>query len=307
MKLNIKTASDPVHIGGLVTLIYGQPGIGKTSLGFSSDAPLLLDFENGAYRSAYRKNYVQISNWTDISGITDTDLEGYKTIVVDTLGACLDSVTRHLINSNPKMLNRTTGGLSLPGFGSLKMSFTNWIHRIHNMGLDVVLLAHAKEKNNNDSTTIRPDITGSSYDEMMKVSTLVGYYSVINENGKNIRCLNFNPTEQWVGKNSAGFEALSVPNLSANPNYLSEILSEARSNMGEESDQMAKENEIVDTWRAKVESSKTPNDLNSFIKEINETVKNTGTARLIKGIIVKRAKDQKLEWDGVSGQYKEGS
>ena len=304
MSLKIKTSADPVHIGGLVTLIYGQPGIGKTSLGFSAKSPLLFDFENGAYRSAYRKDYVQIEEWKEVVAVTDADFEGYKTVVIDTIGGCIDSITRHLINSNPKMLNRTTGGLSLPGFGSLKMTFTNFVHRLNNMGLDVVLLAHAKEKNNNDQTIIRPDIVGSSYDEMMKISTLVGYYSIINENGKNLRVLNFNPTESWIGKNSAGFDPLNVPSLSSEPEYLSELLDQARANMGEESEQMAKEKKLVDTWRELINGSESADNLNKLINQIKNEIQNLGTQRRVKSILVKKAKELNMEWTGEA--YKAG-
>lgn len=50
MTLRITRSADPITVERLNVCIYAQPGIGKTSLGFTADAPLLLDFDQGAHR-----------------------------------------------------------------------------------------------------------------------------------------------------------------------------------------------------------------------------------------------------------------
>jgi len=64
-----------------------------------------------------------------------------------------------------------------------------------------VLIAHDKEEGDADSKSVRPDITGGSYSEVMKVSDFVGYLAM---SGKT-RVLDFNPTDKWVGKNPAAW------------------------------------------------------------------------------------------------------
>ena len=91
--LKIVKASEPIVIKQIVTVIYGQPGIGKSTLGFTSKDPLLLDFDKGSYRAANRKDTVQIDSWKDITQITKKDLDPYKTVIVDTAGRALDFLT----------------------------------------------------------------------------------------------------------------------------------------------------------------------------------------------------------------------
>src|SRR5690606_38238567 len=52
MALKITKASDPLTVEQLIVCIYGPPGLGKTTLGFSARKPLLLDFDRGAHRAA---------------------------------------------------------------------------------------------------------------------------------------------------------------------------------------------------------------------------------------------------------------
>ena len=86
MALKILSASEPLPVEQLVVAIYGQPGIGKTTLAFTAEAPLLLDFDKGAYRAVGRKDTVQIESWPDVTNITEADLAPYKTVIVDTAG-----------------------------------------------------------------------------------------------------------------------------------------------------------------------------------------------------------------------------
>ncbi len=112
--LNIKTASDPVELKGFNVVIYGQPGIGKTSLAFSAEKPLLLDFDNGVHRSEYRKDFVPINEWQEVANIQAQDITEYKTIIIDTVDTCLDYLSAGIIKRNPKMGNRN-GGLTMQG------------------------------------------------------------------------------------------------------------------------------------------------------------------------------------------------
>ena len=43
--LRIVRATEPIPVDHPVLLLFGQPGIGKTSLAFSAKRPLLLDFD----------------------------------------------------------------------------------------------------------------------------------------------------------------------------------------------------------------------------------------------------------------------
>ena len=57
MALRITKSSEVIRVERLNTCLYSQPGSGKTTLAFSSESPLLLDFDKGAHRAANRKGH----------------------------------------------------------------------------------------------------------------------------------------------------------------------------------------------------------------------------------------------------------
>ena len=99
MGLTIIRAADPIRVERLNLVLYAQPGIGKTSLAFTADLPLLLDFDNGAHRAANRKDTVRITNWSDVADITAADLAPFKTVIVDTAGRALDVLAADIIRT----------------------------------------------------------------------------------------------------------------------------------------------------------------------------------------------------------------
>src|SRR6185295_18674109 len=125
MSLRIIRSTEPLTVEQLVLCVYSPPGIGKTSLAFTADKPLLLDFDGGAYRSGNRGDIVSANSWTDASGISAADLADYKTLIIDTAGRALDALTVDIIASDPK-LRRRGGALTLQGYGELKSRFISF-------------------------------------------------------------------------------------------------------------------------------------------------------------------------------------
>ena len=106
-------------------LVYGQAGIGKTTIALSAPSPLLFDFDNGVNRVNYAhiKDTVQIEKYTDmLDVINNEDLSSYETLVIDTGGKCLDKMAEYVISKNSKM-GKANGSLTLPGYGERKMEF----------------------------------------------------------------------------------------------------------------------------------------------------------------------------------------
>lgn len=224
--IKIVKAEAPLLVSHLVVTLYGAPGIGKTSLAFTADAPLLLDFDRGAHRAANRKDTVQVGSWAEVADISAKDLEPYKTIVVDTVGRALDQLAASLIAADPKM-GAPSGGLSLPGFGALKASFSAWLGRLRLMGKDVVLIAHADEQRQGDAVIERLDAQGASRTEVYKVSDAMGRLHATTAG----RVLAWDPTEAAFGKNPAGLRAEVVPPPAQEPAYLSRVIGAMKAHM----------------------------------------------------------------------------
>ena len=77
-------------------MIYGQAGMGKSTVALSAPKPLLLDFDNGVKRMnmAHLENIdtVQVTSWNDVQLVLQEDLSVYQTIVVDTIGKMMDFI-----------------------------------------------------------------------------------------------------------------------------------------------------------------------------------------------------------------------
>lgn len=212
MALKITPASEPIAVESIITVIYAAPGIGKTSLAFTAERPLLLDFDKGAHRAANRGDIVQVTDWRDVAGITAEDLAPFKTVVMDTAGRALDVLTADIIRANPK--HGRGGALTLPGYGELKSRFTAFLKLLISFGKDVVLIAHMDEQRNGDELIERLDVQGGSKGEIYKVADAMGRLVIVNGQ----RELRFSPTDTSFGKNPGQLDPVTIPHI-AEPAY----------------------------------------------------------------------------------------
>jgi hypothetical protein len=67
--MRIIKATDSIPVDHPVFMIFGQPGIGKSSLGYSCKDVLALDFDKGAHRAANRRDTLVIDTWKDIEDL----------------------------------------------------------------------------------------------------------------------------------------------------------------------------------------------------------------------------------------------
>ena len=296
MTLRILKATEPLTVEQIVLTLYAPPGIGKTSLGFTAEKPLLLDFDQGAYRSANRGDSVQLKSWAEVASITGDDLKGYKTLVVDTAGRALDHLSRDIIATNPKM--GRGGALTLQGYGELKAKFIAFTGLVKSFGLDIVLIAHAEEQKSGDDVIERLDVQGGSKQEIYKSSDMMGRLKI--KNGK--RVLNFNPTDTSFGKNPAGIPETEVPNFTTDPQFLAGIIAATKTALNKMSDaQLKAAAELVD-WQAKFDEAATVDAFNALMPE---TEKASEDARAnVKRLLVKVAKGKGIEFDGTAKTFK---
>ena len=99
MAINIISADQPLQVNAIITYIYADPGLGKTSIGFTADKAISFDFDRGSHRTGElrRGAVVPVQQWKDVADLTPQDLAPFNTVVIDTVGAMLESIKTHLL------------------------------------------------------------------------------------------------------------------------------------------------------------------------------------------------------------------
>lgn len=290
MALRIVTASEPIRVETIVLAIYGPPGVGKSSLGFSAHAPLLLDTDAGAYRSAFRRDSVQATNWDAIAGITKQDVAPYNTVIMDTAGRALDLLSADIIANDPK---RGRGGaLDLQGYGILKTRFAAYLKHVRSFGLDVVLIAHSDEKQQGDEIIERLDMQGASKQEVYKSADSMARLGIVG--GK--RVLNFSPTETRFGKDPAGLGAVEIPHLSSSPHFLGELIDRIKLSLNAQSTSAKATADKFTEWTDRCRAASTPAELTALIVE-------TRGDKKLKNLLNIEATSRGLVFDAVASGF----
>ena len=247
-------------------LVYGQPGIGKTTLGVSTPSPLLLDFDGGVHRvnPIHTVDTVQISKWEDCIEVLKEDLSSYKTIVVDTVGKMLDYMTTYIIKSDPKM-GRKDGALSLQGYGVRKVMFVNFLKQVSTMGKHLVFVAHEREDKDGDNRIIRPEIGGSSSGDLIKEIDLVGYMEAIGKK----RTISFDPCEKFYGKNTCGLDqVIAIPEAGVKNVFLSTIIEQYANKLDERKAVASKYTELLENIQSMIQTCDDADGMNEIIESV---------------------------------------
>lgn len=209
----------------IVTLIYGKPGMGKTTLAFSAADPLLLDFDGGGQRAGNTKDRVAVTQWSDVDQMTADDLAPFSTVIVDTLGTAQEVLMADIIARNPKHGYGNT--LTRQGYGELKGRFLRWLKFLKQIGKDVVLIAHASEEQHGDDTVDRIRMAGSAKEDVYASSDAICKV-IVDAQG---RKLMFDPSEASLGKNPAQLPVATVPDLSELDGYLGGVIQRIKDSM----------------------------------------------------------------------------
>jgi AAA domain len=295
MALRITKASDPINVNTLVVCLYGAPGVGKTSCGFSAADSLLLDADHGVHRSKNRGDSVHIEDWSDIASIAPSDLVKYKTIVADTGGRLLDILSTDIIKTDPK--NGRGGALTLQGYGVLKSRFAGWLNMIRSFGKDVVLLCHADEQRKGDELIERLDMQGSSKNEVYKSADVMGRIYLKG----NKRMLNFSPTDTAFGKNPAQMDPIEIPDFAVEPNFLGKVIADVKASLNKLSTVQITTVATLAEWTTKIEKASTMADFDGLVTESAAVPEDVRTN--VKKIINRAAKGKGYAWDAKTKHF----
>jgi hypothetical protein len=293
MPLKITRASDPIKVERITVTVYGNPGLGKTSLAFSASSPLLLDFDNGSHRAPNRADVVRITDWTEVVGIKAADLEGYDTVVIDTVGKALDVLAQDVIRSDSRLAYG--GALNQQGWGKLGVRFSAFLRLVHSFGKDVILIAHMDEQRDGDAVRERLKVPGGSKDLILTDSDVIARISIMNKE----RHLIFSPTETSFGKDPAGLISMPIPDAKspAFKAFMGGVIDTVKERLNQLSEEQIAHKSEVEWFTQALPNMRTPEEINLVLGRAKLAGKDVGK------MVVARAAELQLEFDPTSKGY----
>ncbi|KGT48404.1 ATP-binding protein [Acinetobacter sp. HR7] len=302
MALQVIPADQPLQVSAIITYIYADPGLGKTSMGFTADKAISFDFDKGAHRTGElrRGAVVQVKQWSDVANLTPQDLAPYNTVVIDTVGAMLESIKTHLMMSATN--KQKDGSLKLKAQGLANNIFKQYVNTLIASGKDVVFIAHASEDQNGDQVIYRPDLGGKNRNELYRIADIMGYLTTVTTGeGKNARVISFKPCPTHHAKNAGGLGGETgevwVPDLKTNPTFLADVIKQAKDHintMTPEQIAAIKAQEDLDNWVQSCAEAQYASDLNQLTESIDSEHQYYKNMRVA---LLKRAADMGCTFD----------
>ena len=294
----------------ITMLIYGQPGVGKTTLAVSAPNAVLFDYDGGVQRinGAHQTLTVQIRSWEDTGAALDEIAAQYpetQTIVIDTVGKMLDYMGEYIMRTNSRM-KKGDGTLSLQGYGLRKAMFIEFIKKTAVLGKNIIFVAHEKEEKRGDDTVKRPDIGGSSANDLVKELDLVGYMSMLGSE----RAIAFNPTEAYYAKNTCNLPAVTkIPVVVdedgmavGDNNFIRRVLATYRKSQAETQEKTREYDKLVENIRTAVEMAKTADELNQILGSLDKA--QVYNSKMVgEKMVAMAARKLGLKYNAVEGRY----
>lgn len=272
-------------------LIYGQPGLGKTTLALSTPNPVMLDFDGGIKRvnGAHQCPTLQVKDWDMVIEAMKEDLSQFGTIIIDTAGKMLDCMSAYIIKNEPKMGKRD-GSLSLQGYGVRKTMFINFLSQCSMMGKHLIFVAHEREEKDGETRIVRPEIGGSSAGDLIKELDLVGYMQAIG----NERTISWSPTEKFYAKNTCNLPAIQkIPviidatgNVTGQNVFLTNIFSSYQAYLKKQADISNDYEALMDVIKENVEMITDAEIANSITESIAK-MKHIWDSKLKAGLMIR--------------------
>jgi phage nucleotide-binding protein len=253
-------------------LIYGQPGVGKTTLALSSVNPVCIDVDRGMYRieKRYQVPSLQMEDYNQLLDLLNSnEINSYETIVIDTLGKLIDRISDYVTKNNPKY-RQSNGQLTMQGWGQVKIEFRSLVKLVNSKNKSVLFVAHESEEKdgNSDAVKKRPDVSGSARKDIVKELDFMGYM----EMSGNKRTISFSPNSSYYAKNSLGLDAvIEVPDIASSNSFIRDVVVASLEKKKEEDAAMAAPyEETINSIDGIVEAVKDTASLNDALEKVSD-------------------------------------
>lgn len=299
MSLRVVRSTDIIQVQHPIFLIVGLPGLGKSSLGYSCENPLLLNFdsESAQARTVNRGDSIDVLSIEDFRDLEQNGhplIDSASTVILDTVGNQIELMKRVVIKDNPK--HGYSGNLTQQGWGALKNRFTDFLLKYRSKK-NLFLITHAKQQGGDDRPFYRPQIDGGARDYVVQQADFVGFLHMVGTQ----RILDFSPNESWFGKNPAQWPAWEIPDPQRARTFMTQLFQRGRERFAEiSSGSTAQANQVMD-WKSQIETLTRLEELNKAVPQIlglNDTVRPQ-----VAMLILERGKTLGFTYDNVHKRF----
>ena len=305
----IKKAAELEINSAIKMMIYGQAGMGKTTLALSAPSPLLIDFDGGVKRVNMNHlqgvDIVQVNTWAEVNQLFSEDLSAYQTIVIDTIGKMMDFIIAYKCGSKQP---------SLRDWGGINQEFQSFTRNLSNLGKHIIFVAHRDSRKNGDDTVFIPALREKNYNSIVTELDLLGYLEMRSEQGVQRRTITFDPTSLNDGKNTCGLPSMMViptiidkqGNMTQPNNYVTEqIIKPYNTMLRTKQDEIARYANTLSEIREAVEFITDARSANEFAARIKEFDHIGSSLQMARSLFSDKVKSLGLEYDKETKQYKD--
>ena len=224
-------------------IIYGSPGVGKTTLALSAPKPILIDFDDGVsrVRAAHRTPTIICSTYEEVlEDINSPEMKDFETVIIDTGGSFVTFLKDWAFRTKPDAKTKAGQFNSLKGFGHVKTEFASFTDMIKTvLKKNVIYVFHSVEQADKDGNPIqRLMCEGSCRNTVWNPCDFGGYVQMIG----NKRMICFSPTQEYFAKGTHGITGeMPIPVLDdKTPNdFMTKLFERARQSIIAESEAYA--------------------------------------------------------------------
>lgn len=228
-------------------ILYGSPGVGKTTLALSAPSPILIDFDRGVSRvkAQHRKMTIECDTYEEVlKDIESQEVEACETIIIDTGGSFVTYLQDWAMRTNPSVNRQRNGAISLKGYGAVKSEFVRFTAYLKDIKhKNVIYVFHSQEQADKDGNPQqRLMCEGAARNIVWTPCDFGGYVQMIG----NERVVCFSPEQEFFAKGCHGIIGrYPIPKLGANDknDFLTRLFEQAKANIVAETDAFAPQKE----------------------------------------------------------------
>lgn len=282
----------------LFIIIAGVPGIGKTTLALSAPKPLLIDLDKGVDRveTRYRTDTDVVSSYEELrSDLEKADLSPYETIVIDTGGKLLEMLKPVVIARDPKNAQKN-GELSLKGYGAVKKMFNEFVTFVKSLNKHLVMVFHATEVADGETTKLRIRMEGKSRDEVWDSVDIGGFLEMRG----NKRTIGFSNCDRYYAKGTHGIHGVyDIPTLANGNNntFLTELINKVLNDLTSENKEFTEYQELMRALLPHITNADNAKLLNKAYEEVKKAEHKLTSKNELWNALNERAKALGLVYD----------